>query len=99
MPSSLDILYSYERILRSKNTKGLERWLSGCEYRLLFQVQFLVPEWWVTPACNSSSRGSDTLLLASKGTRHACGAHNTFRQNTHKHKINKSLQKNVEKII
>lgn len=103
MLNGLDILYGYEMTLRLKSNKGLGGLLSSYENLLLFQrtqVPFPTPVWWVTPASNSSSRGFDTLgdwlLLASKGRRHAYGVHNTIRQNTHKHKINKSLQKNVE---
>lgn len=46
-------------------------------------VPFPTPTWWLTTACNSSSRESDTLfwLLKTPGT-HVMYIH-TWRQNTH----------------
>lgn len=57
---------------------GLERWLSGTEYWLIFQrtwVRVPEPMWQLTAIFNSSSRMICCSLLAAMGTEYILGTY------------------------
>jgi hypothetical protein len=82
----------YFLIIYKVNSRSGEmaQWLRGIVALARIQVLFPAPTWLLTIICDSSSRGSYTLFLVSKGTRHiygsctcACAQHAHAQAHTH----------------